>query len=55
MIVSRTYVVRHIVVRPQSTPHTTTARRLTLCRHPKPVPGDSQTICDGTKIVLTPV
>ncbi|KAH3856931.1 hypothetical protein DPMN_099526 [Dreissena polymorpha] len=36
-------------------PHTTTARRLVLCRHTKPVPGDSQTICDGTNIVWAPV
>ncbi|KAH3852157.1 hypothetical protein DPMN_094656 [Dreissena polymorpha] len=28
-----------------------TARRVTLCRHPKPVPEHSQTICDFTKIV----
>ncbi|KAH3695968.1 hypothetical protein DPMN_083427 [Dreissena polymorpha] len=43
------------VITGQSTPHTTTVRPLTLCLHPKPVPGDSQTICDGTKIVWAPV
>ncbi|KAH3720617.1 hypothetical protein DPMN_063517 [Dreissena polymorpha] len=48
-------VVRHTVERQQSTPHTTTACRWTLCRHPTPLPGDSQTICNGTKIVWVPV
>ncbi|KAH3893513.1 hypothetical protein DPMN_017660 [Dreissena polymorpha] len=28
---------------------------MTLCRHPKPVPGHSKTICDVTKIVWAPV